>query len=163
MHSVARGLGILAAGLGILAGCNREPVFPVQPKIEFLRISPDTVRALQDSIFITFFFQDGDGDLGAIDENDLNLHLIDSRINNGLTEAQATNKYAVPNLTPDARNPSIQGEITIKMPFTALQPGFAEQRIRYQIKFWDRSGNLATPLNDTGETGVYTDFITVVR
>lgn len=145
------------------AACDREPVFPIQPKIEFVDIRPKVVKQLQDSIFVVFRFQDGDGDLGALQDGDINLHLIDSRINSGLTEAQATTQLSVPNLTPDARNPSIQGEITVKLPFTALQPGFNEQEFRLQIKFWDRAGNLAMPISNNGESGVYTEYIKVTK
>jgi hypothetical protein len=156
---------LLAAPLILwsLSACQSDPVFPVEPRIEFVDIQPKTVRESQDSIIIRFRFQDGDGDLGAIEQGELNLHLIDSRINNGLTEAQATNKYSIGNLTPDARNPSIQGEVSVKMNFTVLQPNETEQEVRFQIKLWDRAGNLATPIEDGAEAAIYTDYITVVK
>ena len=149
--------------LSLLGSCTSEPVFPVEPRIAFVDIQPREVREYQDSILITFRFQDGDGNLGALEQGEINLHLIDSRINSGLTEAQATNVFSVPNLTPQTRNPSIQGEVTIKLDFTVLIPGRSEEEIRYQIKFWDRSGNLATPIEDGTESAVYTDFIKIIR
>lgn len=143
--------------------CSIDPVFPEEPMIEYLDIQPRVVRHLQDSIVITFKFQDGDGNLGAEDESeDFNLVLIDSRINNGLTEAQATNKFTLPNLSPDARNPSIQGEMTVKLDFTANTAGQTDEDFRYQIKLIDRDGNEATPING-GETNIYTDYIKVIR
>lgn len=149
--------------IGMMGGCTSEPVFPVQPRIAFVDIQPRIVREYQDSILVTFRFQDGDGNLGALEPGEINLHLIDSRINSGLTEAQATNAFSVPNLTPQTRNPSIQGEVTVKLNFTVLLPGQTEQEIRYQIKFWDRNGNLATPIEDGTEPTVYTDFITITK
>ncbi|GAB4427051.1 MAG: hypothetical protein OHK0039_45240 [Bacteroidia bacterium] len=151
-------LALLALG----GSCTTDPVFPAEPRIEFIDIQPRVVKELADSILVTFRFQDGDGDLGASDGQP-NLFLIDSRINSGLTEAQATNTFALPVLSPAARNPSIQGEITIKMTFTALQLGFTEQEVRYQIKLYDRAGNLATPIADGAERAIYTDYITVVK
>lgn len=150
----------------IAFSCSIDPVFPEEPKIEYLDIQPRTVRHLQDSIVITFRFQDGDGNLGAEEgEDDFNLLIIDSRINDPvapLTEAQATNRYTLPSLTPDARNPSIQGDITVKLDFTANKPGETEEDIRYQIKLIDRDGNEAAPID--GETNaVYTDYIKVIR
>ncbi|MEM7658940.1 MAG: hypothetical protein AAF399_22645 [Bacteroidota bacterium] len=148
--------------LGLIS-CQNDPVFPVQPRIEFIDIQPKVVRQYQDSIIVRFRFQDGDGDLGALEDGEINLHLIDSRINNGLTEVQATNVYSIQNLTPDARNPSIQGEIKVKMDFTILLPGEEEQDIRYQIKLWDRAGNLATPIEEGAERAIYTDYITITK
>ncbi|MEM7367423.1 MAG: hypothetical protein AAF587_02410 [Bacteroidota bacterium] len=146
-----------------VVSCSNDPVFPLEPRIEFLDIHPKVVTQYQDSIIIRFRFQDGDGDLGAIEEGDINLRLIDSRVGNGLTETQATLAYSIPNLTPDVKNPSIQGEIKIKVDFTIVLPGFTEQEIRYQIKFEDRAGNLATPIEEGVESAVYTDYITIVR
>lgn len=146
--------------------CSIDPVFPAEPQIEYLDIQPRVVKHLQDSIVITFRFQDGDGNLGVEEgEEDFNLLIIDSRINDAvapLTEAQATTRYTLPNLTPDARNPSIQGDITIKLDFTANKPGQTEEDVRYQIKLIDRDGNEATPINGE-ENAVYTDYIKVIR
>lgn len=153
-------LPLLLAVMSLLA-CNQEPFFPVEPKIEFVSISPSEVKSGVDSILITFRFQDGDGDLGAVDGQP-NLQLIDSRVDQGLPLDRATNYYVLPDLTPEARNPSIQGEITIKMDFTVVLPPAAEQDVRFQIKLWDQAENLATPLDGT-EGPIYTDFIKVVR
>lgn len=150
--------------------CDDGPVFPVEPKIAFLDIQPREVIQLEDSILITFRFQDGDGNLGILNaDNDgnsqPNLILIDSRFGEGrITEEQARNPYNLPSLTPDARNPSIQGEITIKLPPTVMIPPIARNydSVRFQIKLYDRAGNLATPI-DGSEQAVYTEYIRIVR
>lgn len=158
---------VLPLLLLVVGACSNEPVFPIEPRIEFLDIQPKVVRQYQDSIVIRFRFQDGDGDLGALESDSnsapINLRLIDSRVGNGLTEVQATSTYTIPNLTPNVKNPSIQGEIEVKMDFTIVLPGFEEQEVRYQIKFEDRAGNLATPIEDGLESAVYTDYITVIK
>ena len=148
------------------AGCDNEPVFPIEPQIEFLDITPKRVQSLDldQPIQITFRFQDGDGNLGALDSTDINLEIIDSRINSSLTPDKAISRYSIPNLTPDARKPSIQGEITVSIPFTiVVDPLAQEEEIRFQIKMWDREGNLATPITDNPDNSIYTDFITVFR
>ncbi|MDX1907018.1 MAG: hypothetical protein SF053_08265 [Bacteroidia bacterium] len=153
---------LLALSVGIVVpACNTAPVFPAEPKIEVLDIYPDVVKSLQDSIFIVFKFQDGDGNLGS-EDGEINLELIDSRINNGLTREQATSQFSVPNLTPNVKRPSIQGEITVSMPFTIVIPPNTSQEVRYQVKLYDRAGNLATPI-EGAESSVYTDYITVVK
>ena len=149
-----------------LSGCDKEPVFPIEPQIEFLDIQPKRVKSLglDEPIQITFRFQDGDGNLGALDSTDINLEIIDSRINSSLTPEKAISKYSIPNLTPDARKPSIQGEITVTIPFTiVVNPTAQEEEIRFQIKMWDREGNLATPITSNPDNSIYTDFITVYR
>ncbi len=148
----------------LATACSSEPVFPLEPQIEYVDIQPRTVKSLTDQISITFRFQDGDGDLGGeIDQGVLNLMIIDSRINDGLTEAQATNSFSLPNLTPEVQNPSIQGLITVKLGATIVRPGRLEDSVRYQIKLVDRQGNIATPIDGEPGNVVWTDFIKVVR
>ena len=153
----------------IIGSCDTEPVFSPNPKIAFIDIQPREVVQLRDSILITFRFQDGDGDLGRDPNSDnpndnSNLILLDSRFGEGrITELQASNVYTLPNLTPQARNPSIQGEITINLPPTAIiPPRFGDDSVRYQIKLYDRAGNLATPI-DGSEGAIYTDYIKILR
>ncbi|MCI4668727.1 MAG: hypothetical protein MRZ79_11375 [Bacteroidia bacterium] len=159
----------LCLGLVLLfAACNREPLFPVEPRIEVISISPGTVKNLRDSIIVQFRFEDGDGNIGATPEDDpniVNLTLIDSRINDfpNQDSSKFIYNYRIPNLTQDTRNPSIQGEVTVKIDFTTLFSVFASsEQVRYQIKFYDRDGNLATPINGN-EEAVFTDYIEVLR
>ncbi|MCB0838191.1 MAG: hypothetical protein KDD99_16070 [Bacteroidetes bacterium] len=154
---------LLLIGL-VLSACDSSPVFPIEPKVEFIDIQPRTVRHFQDSIVVTIKFQDGDGNVGALIDGDINLQLIDERYKLGiLTLEQATNGYSLPNLTPDARNPSIQGEISVTIPLTVNTGVNMEEEVRYQIKLWDRAGNLAGPIDGNPDNAVYTDFITVYR
>ncbi|MEO0898305.1 MAG: hypothetical protein AAFY71_17970 [Bacteroidota bacterium] len=153
--------------LAIISGCNQEPVFPVEPRVEVLDIQPRVVKSLQDSILIRFRFEDGDGNIGLLPEDGadkVNLTIIDSRINDfSLPDEFFVYEYRIPNLTPDTRNPSIQGEFTVKIDFTKVFSGFAtSEEFRYQIKLEDRDGNIAKPINGNDEA-VYTDFIEVVR
>lgn len=154
----------LLLALFTLGACSNEPVFPVEPKIEYVDIQPREVRHLQDSILITFRFQDGDGNLGALEgQENFNLLLIDSRISQGGDPSRFTNQFTLPNLTPDVSNPSIQGDITVKLDFTANLPGQTEETIRYQIQLIDRDGNVAEPIDDSDDNAVWTDWITIRR
>jgi len=152
----------------MVGACDNQPVFPVEPQVAFLDIQPREVVQLEDSIVVTFSFQDGDGDLGLIaganDTVNSNLVFIDSRLEEGrITPAQAEIPYRLPSLTPEARNPSIQGEVTIVLPVTAIIPPQRNfDSVRYQIKLYDRAGNLATPA-DGSEGGVYTDYVRITR
>lgn len=144
--------------------CDDTPVFPIEPKVEFLDIQPRTVRHFQDSIVVKLRFQDGDGNLGAENEGDINLRLVDDRYHRGiLTKEQATNGFSLPNLTPDARNPAIQGEISVTIPLTINTGVNTEEDVRYQIILEDRDGNVAGPIDGDPDNIVYTDYIKVVR
>lgn len=57
---------ILFLTLFFLTGCFAEPEYPDTPQIEFVSLQnlPSQARANVDSVVITLFFQDGDGDLG---------------------------------------------------------------------------------------------------
>ena len=137
-----------------LASCNNDPVFSVVPEIEFVDIQPREVQQFVDSMVITLRFTDGDGDLG--DQGvEKNMVVIDQR--NTLTPQQATLEYTVPNLTPDARNPSIQGFIYIEVAPTAITPGLniPSEKTSYSIKLSDRAGNTSNE--------VLTDEITILK
>ena len=159
---------LLFISIFAFTACDTSPVFPSEPKVEFIDIQPLRVKALQDSIVVTIRFQDGDGDLGAEIEGEINLELIDDRYktntNPNLTTQDFTSSYSLPNLTPDARNPAIQGEISVTIPLTAVVDfRNQEEEVRYQIKLWDRKGNLAGPFEGSPDNAVYTDYITVYR
>ena len=57
---------ILCIGLLFLTGCFSEPDYPATPQIEFVSLQnlESKARTNTDSVVITLFFRDGDGDLG---------------------------------------------------------------------------------------------------
>src|SRR5688572_8806184 len=63
--------------------CLDAPNFPETPFIEFLGLSKDTIRQgffQEDSLIVTFRFEDGDGDIGRDDEElENNIFFIDER------------------------------------------------------------------------------------
>ncbi len=156
---------LLAAIVTLAMGCDQAPVFPVEPQIEFLDISPKEVRNLRDSVVVRFRFQDGDGDLGRDNNAENDLLLIDTRHEDvaGLSRQDATIGYSLMLLTPDARKPAIQGEISVTIPVVAVLPlpGNTEDDVRYQIELRDRAGNLAKGID--GSEVVYTDYIRVYK
>lgn len=168
MRTILTNLSLILGLIFLFAGCNRDPLFPVEPKIEVINISPSKVKSLRDSIIVQFRFEDGDGNIGVLPEDDpntVNLFLIDSRINDfpNQDSSKFVYTYRIPNLTQDTRNPSIQGEVSVKIDFTTIFSVFAPtEQVRYQIKFYDRAGNLAKPINGNGEA-VFTDYIEVER
>ena len=137
-----------------LSACNNDPVFSVVPEIEFVDIQPREVQQFTDSMILTIRFTDGDGDLG--DQGvEKNMIVVDQR--STLTPEQSTLEYTVPNLTPDARNPSIQGLIYIQIAPTAITPGSSvtSEKTNFSIRLFDRAGHASNV--------VLSDEITILK
>lgn len=178
-------LGMLAV---VVPGCKREQLFPNEPHIEFVRIEPAVYHEangieITNPPYIVIRFQDGDGDLGTTDATQFNFFIEDSRTDrlplldstvigydtiqgvlipvyqydtlyNGIIEA------SMPDITPEARNPSIQGELTYTFttglnrlptsdPFNPLP---AQDSVRFRIYVKDRAGNISNVI----ETDMFT-------
>lgn len=129
---------ILVAGLSF-TGCDTDPVFPIEPEISFTSITPATATQFTaDEVVITFHYQDGDGDLGYEVDPVSNLFITDLRAafigNPGRVTA-----YSFKSLTPDTKNPSIQGDITVKMTTPPYEP--SEEPLVFEIYIVDRAGH----------------------
>ena len=101
------------------------PSYPDEPRIEYRRISSTDVQSgASDSLWITIFFEDGDGDLGSaeftpcvntcdvagcLDSTGIDVFITDSR-----NECFAT-VLQLPDLTQDNRIDDISGEIDLKL------------------------------------------------
>lgn len=169
-----------------LSGCkDDELLFPVEPQLEFISVEPTVVREAQsfeDSIplVIKVRYTDGDGDLGTEDPqpNQFNFVMEDQREGLPLTDVVIRNdtldngdivqvadtvvlydgklQYVLPDLTPDARKPSIQGEIrlTINAGLRRLDPTASEDSVRFKIYVFDRAGNKSNE--------ILTDYIRIL-
>ena len=140
------------APLLLLVSCDDSPIFPVTPEISFVSISPkQATQFTADEISLTLHYQDGDGDLGYLGEEKVeNLFVTDTRTA-FVGNPSRTTAYSIPNLTPDTRKPSIQGDITITMltpPWESL-----EEPLIFEVYLVDRAGQ---PSNV-----IHTDPITV--
>jgi hypothetical protein len=175
-------LGVVAI---LLVGCpSPEPLFPVEPQIEFVRLDPAVTYEISAGVpgtppALVLRFTDGDGDLGSADANIYNFYLQDLRddrlplrdstqvgwdtlpggqvvplfeydtLYTGLIEG------SMPDLTPDARNPSIQGEIRyvfsaglnrLPNPNNPSQPLPAQDTVRFRVWVVDRAGNVSNTI-----------------
>ncbi len=123
----------------ITVACSDKPIFPNAPEIKFLDIQPKVVTEFQDSIIIQLSFTDGDGDLGDDGSSQFNMFVKDNR--SSIPPELATIPYILPNLTPDAKNPAIQGVITIEYPPTGILNGLESEMTTFDILVVDRAGN----------------------
>jgi hypothetical protein len=144
MMTIFRLLGLLLLSVGF-GTCRSRQVFPSEPRIEFVFLEPSEIKALTGSFDIEIKYQDGDGNLGSDNPDDKNFFVIDNRTN--LPDSVRTFSYSLPDLSSNARNPSIQGTIKVKVPL-ALSSSFfypyplpAEEITDFSVYLMDRSGN----------------------
>lgn len=142
----------LAAYIGIallfFSSCNDEPVFPETPAIEFVSITPDEPTQFSvDEMKLVIRYQDGDGNIGYLEGSGApatNLFLKDVR-DVIPHDSLRTLSFSIPDLTPDTRKPSIQGEIEITLTtpphFSFIDPNAQEEPLVFEVWLMDRAGN----------------------
>lgn len=147
---------------GFLAACNSgDPIYDVVPRIQFISIQPVVIKEF-DPFTIRISFQDGDGDLGGIlrtgDSTSYNLYIQDTRSGYPLPDGgfDGIFRYTLPDLTPESRNPSIQGEITVDLAdIGIIHPDSLEEHVQFRIWVFDRAGNQSNK--------IYTDPLLIQR
>jgi len=136
-------------GLALLAACASPPDYPIEPHIEFLSLSKDTLRRgafFQDTAFITISFTDGDGDIG--DADSLNLFLKDLR-------TESVTKNRIPFVPELGASNGLKGEITVRIfstccvfdpdlgldPCVDVHPSLPVDELIYEMYIVDRAGH----------------------
>lgn len=131
----------------LLTACDDSPVFPLEPEIQFLSITPSVAtQYTADEIELTFHYQDGDGDLGYEGDPTKNLFIEDRRAAYAADSARFTS-YSFESLTPQTRKPSIQGEIKVLLttpPYEAT-----EEPLVFGVYIVDRAGNRSNVIETT--------------
>ena len=107
---------VLIALCILLQQCVQPPNYPIEPVIQYIGLSKTQMKqgtGYQDSLFVTFSFTDGDGDLGypATDPTP-SVFIRDSR------DSFPKPPIQLPYVEPQGAGNGISGEITIKLPTT---------------------------------------------
>lgn len=126
---------------------EEEPTPQPNLSIEFLSISPSTIKEYSDSITITFSYDDLDGDLGENNPNITNLFLTDSR---NSVEYQ----YRISQLAPDGAAIHINGKLNVVIKNTAITDGSVSQSVTYSLYVKDRAGNMSNTVTSSAVTVV---------
>ncbi len=174
----------LVVGLFFLTSCFSEPDYPETPQIEFVRLQnlESRARANTDSVIITLFFRDGDGDLGLTSTDTLSPFSernsdgsINRFRNNFFAEVQRLNDngefepvpFASENFNLDSRFPilntlekptALEGDLrySINVISTSFSPVKKGDVLRYKISIADRNLNESNIIVTTPMTvGVY--------
>ena len=133
----------------LLASCSKAPDFSDIPEISFLSLSKQSMVQSDlptDTLFVTFSFKDGDGDLGTGPDGEFNVFLTDKRT--GFLE----NKFRLPEIPQEGTANGIEGEIRLMLFTTCCI--FSDSRppcstsveeptndLVYEIYIEDRAGN----------------------
>ncbi|MCC7246690.1 MAG: hypothetical protein IT269_13485 [Saprospiraceae bacterium] len=94
----------------LLTYCVQPPDYPIEPVIELKNVSKNELKqgqGSQDSLFVTFTFTDGDGDLG--DQDSLNIFVVDGR------DGNEKSRFRIPFIEPQGTGNGINGEITVRL------------------------------------------------
>lgn len=108
---------------------------------------------MPDSALIVFTFIDEDGDLGNEDTlTNCEMRYFE-RLNLNLVEFPDFKRtYSIPNLSPDAKNKYISGEMEFIIKPAPIFNIFSDSLYLWEIQIWDRAGNasntIKTPLYD---------------
>lgn len=105
------------------------------PEIEFVMLAPQQIKANHDTLKITIFYKDGNGDLGSNDSEVENLIVIDNRI--GLQTG-----FRIKQLAPDNANIAIQGNLEILLQnISFIDPLQNIENFTYSLYLKDRAGH----------------------
>ena len=117
-----------------LIACEKEGSTYLFPEIAFESISPFIAQEHKDSIIITIFYSDRDGDLGENVADKNNLFVKDNR-------NELIYKYRIPELSPSGSNIAIKGYFHIKINGPGITNESSSQQVNYAIYVTDRAGN----------------------
>lgn len=118
-----------------IAGCKKdEIVFPIEPKIEVVSITPANPQQYIDPVTITIHYEDGDGDLGENNDQIKNCFVTDNRI--GITY-----EYRIKQLAPSGASIPIDGNLNINIGGQVLTDSSTQQNVTYTLYIVDRAGH----------------------
>jgi hypothetical protein len=152
----------------LLLACKKRPNFPKTPEITFLSVNKQTITSYgvgiiskRDSVTISLYFKDGDGDLGTDNSNaGLNLFCkVLRKTENGYSQIPVydTNNnflYFIdkngrfPSLNPDGRQGPIEGILNYgpTLDFRSVIKDTNSYTLKFQIYIKDNSGNSSNTL-----------------
>lgn len=139
--------------ISFLVGCKKDektfinpPISPI-PLIEFINVTPTTVKQFSDSIKFTLKFTDGDGNVGDISADSLSLFIIDNR------NASLVERFHIQPVSPANTTISVQGIFSVVLKNTILlNNNNTSETTTFSIKLKDRAGNFSNTIQSNAIT-----------
>jgi hypothetical protein len=135
--------------LGVLASCQPDPEFPIEPILSYKEFTQHG-----DSASLVVTFTDGDGDIGLNDNDTFppydtlpyyyNFFLEYYQMTNGVWPDEPEQfalplYYRVPVITPTGQNKTLEGEIAVALAPWPTIPGSEGDTIRLSARLVDRA------------------------
>lgn len=117
------------------------------PAIELISIEPRSVVQFQDSVIIKLSYQDGNGDLGGMPADSVNLFVVDNR--NGVPF-----QFRIQELVPGGAEVPIKGTLSVTLQNLFLTGDQPQQNVSFSIHAVDRAGNKSNVVNTPNVTVV---------
>jgi hypothetical protein len=148
IFSSGRILIILVCAAIWTAGCKKDEPKPAAPVIAFKSISATQVVPFENTLRITFTYEDHQGDLGDSDPDAYALRIKDDRL-------AGFDWYHVPPMTPGMQELHIRGEYAVELDPLFLLGNGGTETTRFTLQLRDRAGNwsnqVTTPTVTIGE------------
>ena len=130
---------VIFVGMLLLIGVGCTTVsddltFPLEPRINIVEISSDTLTEFSESLVLTLEYEDGDGDLGSADPDVNSIFVRDQRL------AKPDGYYLAP-LSPEGTRISITGRLQLELNPTFRLGNGATETTEFSITLVDRAGN----------------------
>ena len=140
----------VSCGIFFSLSCKKDTTetFSDTPSITLDGVSPQQVKAYQDSLVFTVSYTDGNGDLGENDPDVSNLFLTDNRIN-------VTHAFRIPQLAPDGADIPIEGTLSVVLKGIILTDTTqAQETVNFSVYVKDRAGNSSNTVSSGNVTVV---------
>jgi len=119
----------------MLLGCRPERVDRIElpPAIRIESASPLELIEFTDQVTVVLAYEDGDGNLGSVNPDELMLEVKDDRL-------EQPDYYFVPPLSPPGSNVPIRGTLLFRLNGTFLFGNGAFEETRFTIRLRDGDG-----------------------
>ncbi len=128
----------------LVAGCIKDDEFSDIPELEYKSFDTFASNGTDiDSASFTFLFKDGNGDLGSDDTTVVNC-FFDYYEKDGDTMKyfpQFQRTYRLPSLTPNAKDQSISGEVSITLKPAPIYNLLTDSAYEWRCTVKDRAEN----------------------
>ncbi|MFZ9956160.1 MAG: hypothetical protein ACO3E1_08540 [Flavobacteriales bacterium] len=124
--------------------CKKETT-STAPSIEFVSITPSSVKVGEETVNITISYKDADGDLGENNSDVKNMFVTDNR--NGVVY-----QFRIQQLAPSGSSISIQGNLSVAMPNTGISDGVSSESATFSVYVKDRAGNESNSVSTSAIT-----------
>lgn len=118
----------------VLVGCKKKDEKPEPPTITFKSISHDNVEQFNNTVSITFSYEDYQGDLGETDPDAYSVRVKDDRLAD-------YDWYHVPPMTPELKELHIKGDYALELSPLFILGNGSEEQTHFSIQIKDRAGN----------------------